>query len=178
MLSTPTPARPSARSPPGVPSGPAPPTPKTPGGTPRVRDLMTSPLVTCQRSDSCRDVARLMKKHDIGMLPVMEGLRAVGVVTDRDLVLRHVHEGGHPSEKVRVENCMTPRVVSVPPDVSLSEALSVMKKHDVRRVLVLDKGSPTGILSLDDILVHVGRSHEIGKVIDELLVQAPLSHWP
>lgn len=168
----------------------APPAPRSPSMSPRettvatsqlapiVRDVMSPRLVTCERTESCREVARKMREHDIGVLPVLEHGRAVGVVTDRDLVVRHVAEGGRTSEKTPVGSLMTDRVVSVSPSAPLDVALRAMKENGVRRLLVVEGEIPQGILTLDDILVRVGRSREVGKVVDDVLAQYPLRHWP
>ncbi len=173
-----------------TPTGHAPSAPRSSTTTPRpttavhhhvdpiVRDVMSPRLVACEKSESCREVARKMREHDIGVLPVLENGRAVGVITDRDLVVRHVAEGGRTSERTPVGSLMTERVVSVRPSAPLGVALRAMKENGVRRLLVVEGEVPQGILTLDDILVRVGRSRDVGKVVDDVLAQYPLRHWP
>lgn len=153
-------------------------TPGTDKGTlPFVRDLMTRDVVTCQKSDSCLAAAHLMKQYDVGLLPVLDGPRVVGVITDRDLVIRHLAVGGTPSSHTRVEECMTRTVHAVGPDKKVDEAMMTMKVNSVRRLVVKEGEALVGILALDDILVRAGQSEALGRLVDDMMIQSTLRFW-
>jgi CBS domain-containing protein len=134
-----------------------------------VKDLMSRDLLVCQRTDSCPDVAERMREGNVGLLPVLDGGFVIGVVTDRDLALRHVGRERSGPDHATVEGCMTPKVVSVPSQASLEEALRQMRDHQIRRLLVMDENSLQGILTLDDIFAEGRHSEEIDRVIKEAL---------
>ncbi len=137
---------------------------------PIVRDVMSTDIMVCQRSDSCGDVAERMRQGNVGILPVMDGKDVVGVVTDRDLALRHMAAGSSTKSHSTIGGCMTAEVVSVSPEASLEEAVVKMRENQVRRLLVLERGAIQGILTLDDILVETGRSDETGRIVQAALV--------
>lgn len=142
---------------------------RPPGPEPKMRDLMSVELLVCQRSDSCQEAAARMREGNVGMLPVMEGGRPVGVVTDRDLVVRHLAPGSDRMPHHSVAMCMTPWVVSVAPETTVSEATRLMRNRGVRRLLVLENGVLQGIVTLDDITLEVGRLASAALVIQQSL---------
>ncbi len=137
---------------------------------PLVRDLMSTDVLVCQRSDSCADVAERMRQSNVGMLPVLDGRDLVGVVTDRDLALRHVPAAEKGTRHSNVGACMTAKVVSVSSDTRLEQAVRTMRDHQVRRLLVVDDGTLQGVLTLDDVFVESGASSEAQHVVQEALV--------
>ena len=139
------------------------------GPEPKVRDLMSTELLVCQSSDSCEEVAERMRQGNVGMLPVMDGGRPVGVVTDRDLVTRHLAPGLGRVPHRSVALCMTPRLIAVGPEASVSEATRLMRESGVRRLLVLQQGVLQGIVTLDDITLEVGRLASAALVIQRAL---------
>ncbi len=140
------------------------------GRAPLVRDLMSTDVLVSQITDSCAEVAERMRQGNVGMLPVMDGRVLVGVVTDRDLALRHLASGARVPTHNSVAGCMTPKVVSVASDLPLEEAIRTMHEEKVRRLLVVDDGTLQGILTLDDVFVETGTSVESQRVIQEALV--------
>ena len=101
-----------------------------------------------------REVARLMSTNDCGEIPVVESPEhrlLVGVVTDRDIVLRAVADGRNPAE-TPIGSCMTTNVITVTPDTTLDECRKVMEEHQIRRVPVVDDaGVCCGIVSQADV---------------------------
>ncbi len=90
-----------------------------------IRDLMTTNPTTCETSSTIAEVAQVMKSEDIGPVPVTEGGRLVGIVTDRDIVTRVVAEGRDPNSTTAGE-IVSSDLVTVQPDTSLDEALNLM----------------------------------------------------
>ncbi len=137
---------------------------------PRVRDLMSTDVLVCQRSDSCAEAAERMLEGNVGMLPVLDGRNLVGVVTDRDLALRHLASEARATPHAEVGSCMTAKVVSVSSEVGLDDAVRTMRDHQIRRLLVVDDGTLQGVLTLDDVFVESGVSSEARRVVQEALV--------
>src|SRR6476660_934498 len=94
-------------------------------GSRSARDVMTANPATVSEKDSIRDAARIMAKEDTGVVPVVEGRKVVGMVTDRDIVVRFVAEGKDPAN-ARVNECMSKSVRSVKEDTPVTEVLSLM----------------------------------------------------
>jgi CBS domain-containing protein len=120
----------------------------------KVMELM-SPHVECTRPDaSLQQAAETMKSLDVGSLPVCQEDQLVGMVTDRDIVVRSVCEG-HDPEIDHVEDVMTPELVCCFEDQDVSEAAKLMKEKQVRRLPVLNrKKRLVGIVSLGDLAVE------------------------
>lgn len=137
--------------------------------TPLVRELMSTDVLVCQRTDSCADVAARMRDGNVGMLPVLDGRDLVGVVTDRDIAVRHVPAEAKGKHHADVGSCMTPSVVSVPSSIHLATALRTMREHQLRRLLVVDQGTLQGVLTLDDILLEKGTPSETRHVLEEAM---------
>ena len=96
-----------------------------------------------------------MQEHDVGVVPIVESQdtrRILGLVTDRDIVVRVVAEGRDPNEIISVREVMTNEVVSLGPDADVLHAEELMKEHQIRRVLVVDDtGCLVGIVSMADL---------------------------
>lgn len=121
----------------------------------RVRDLMTPVVVTIHLGDTVQNASALMRKLDIGSLAVVNGGgTVVGMLTDRDIVLRACADGldcGH----TRVSEVMTAGVVSCPEDAAEEDAAWIMENLKIRRLIAVDRlEHPVGILSLGDVAVR------------------------
>ena len=116
----------------------------------------------CTPDDSIIEVARVMEQHDVGIVPIIESQdtrRVVGVITDRDIVLRVVAQGRDPNEIVSVRDFMTNELVSVSPEADILHAEESMKEHQVRRVLVVDEnGCLVGIVTMADLARATGET--------------------
>ena len=117
----------------------------------QIRDVMTPNPRTVQPGDTLQAAAQAMDELNVGVLPVCEGERLTGLVTDRDIVVRSTAAGQDP-RTATVADAMTaePRTLTV--DASVLEALRTMEQHQLRRVPVLDEsGKLVGIVSLGDL---------------------------
>lgn len=121
----------------------------------KISSVMTPQPECCTPDDSVIEVARVMEMRDVGVVPIVESQdtrRLVGVVTDRDLILRVVAQGRDPNVVVNVREVMTPEVVTCTPDDELLHAEDLMKQHQVRRIVVIDEqGAVVGIVSTADL---------------------------
>jgi CBS domain-containing protein len=140
--------------------------------TRQVRDVMTSNPETVSERDSLRDVARIMKDRDTGVVPVVDGRKIIGLITDRDIVVRGLAEGKN-LENATVTEVMTRQVRSVRDDSSVNDALELMNRADIRRVPVVNgQDELVGIVSLGDISINTNKDDKVGKTV-ESISQAP-----
>ncbi|MBZ4017073.1 MULTISPECIES: CBS domain-containing protein [Streptomyces] len=115
-----------------------------------VREVMT-PAVTAVHPDaSLVEAAQLMRAHDIGDVLVAEDGKLVGVVTDRDIVLRAVADGVDPFS-VQCHSVCTPEPVTVGPEDPVSDAVTLLRRNAVRRLPVVQNGAPVGMVSIGDL---------------------------
>ena len=131
-----------------------------------VKDAMTSSPATATPSQSLAEAARLMKEQDVGSVPVVDGSRLVGVLTDRDIVVRAVAEGGDP-RTVQVGEIASHDVVTVRPDDDLDEALRLMAQHQIRRLAVVEDGQLVGVVAQADVALEA-KEKAVGHVVEEI----------
>jgi CBS domain-containing protein len=116
-----------------------------------VREVMTSPVETVTPDASLAEAAKTMQRKDIGdVLVVGNGGEIRGILTDRDLAIRSLAEDRDPSD-ISAGDIMSPVTATVEPSATVSEALDLMRRHDVRRLPVVSGGAPVGIVSLGDL---------------------------
>ena len=119
----------------------------------RCREIMTSNVRTATRDMPLRDVALIMRDGDMGSVPVVEDGKLVGIVTDRDIVVRSIADGKDASSPVG--EAMTTEIFSVGPDDFVFEAIRLMGDRQVRRVPVVDaEGKLAGIIAMADIALE------------------------
>ena len=115
------------------------------------REIMTPAATYLEPSNTVADAARQMASDDIGALPVCEGGKLVGMITDRDLVLRVINEQKDPGS-TRIGDVMErAEVITIGADDTVEEAIRTMKDHAVRRLPVIDGRDLVGIVSQADI---------------------------
>jgi len=133
----------------------------------KVSDAMTSQVSIARPTDSIRKVAETMAKVDSGVVPVVDNGKVVGLVTDRDIVLRVVAEGRSFDSAVS-EVMSDGEVLSVKEDDILADATAKMANNQVRRLVVLNEsGNLTGILSLGDVAKDYG-AKQVGRTLEEI----------
>jgi CBS domain-containing protein len=135
----------------------------------KIREMMTQGTVSVSPDTPVIEAAGLMRLHDIGVVPVLDGARIVGMLTDRDIVLQVVANGADP-KTTPVNAVMSRGSISVFDDQSVEEAVDLMKKYQIRRLPVLDRTNKlVGIVSLGDIAVdvHAGLSGKALKEVSE-----------
>lgn len=133
----------------------------------RVHEVMTIHLSECTVETKLTDVAKMMLDEDCGAIPVIESKenpKPVGIITDRDIVIRSIALGKNPLE-MRASDCMTSEVFTIDEDAQLADCYDVMINNKVRRVVVLDgKGLIKGIVSQADIAVNAPNADTAGVV--------------
>lgn len=132
-----------------------------------VRHAMTEAPKTARPDMNAADAAALMKQFDTGVIPVAEGEELLGLVTDRDLVLRVIAERKDPTE-VRLGDILTRSPVTVSPDTKISEARDLMAEHRVRRLPVVKTDRLVGILSLGDLAMADESKRAVGEALEDV----------
>lgn len=136
----------------------------------RVTDIMTSDPACCTPDTPLRDVARMMVDHDCGEIPVVDNIktrRLVGVITDRDIVVRAVAVGKNPLELTAEWSMSTPPI-TVTEDTTLDDCRETMEEHQIRRVPVVEaKGTVRGMVSQADI-ARAASPRETGDLVKEV----------
>lgn len=134
----------------------------------QIRDVMTANPKTVTDSDSVVDVARIMRDQDTGVVPVVSGKKIVGLVTDRDIVVRAI-AGGKDLKNVRVNEVMTKQVRTVNEEASVREVLDMMSEAQIRRVPVVNRNNElVGIVSMKDIAVDAKQDNKVGKAVEDI----------
>ena len=136
-------------------------------GGPKVRDVMTDRPRCVTPETLVSEAARLMKSDDVGSLPVLEGDKLAGIVTDRDIVVQAVAEEKDP-RGMPVREVASREVVTIGPEEDLSEALKLMASNQVRRIPVVDESSRlVGILAQADI-AREAKEKDSGQMLQDI----------
>ena len=112
----------------------------------KIKDVMSKKLITCAPDDNILFVANLMNVWDVGFILVMDDTNLLGVVTDRDLVCDMANELS------KISSYANTKVIKIDENSSLEDALKLMKKHKIKRLIVTNNDNVSGVLSLSDIL--------------------------
>ncbi len=125
----------------------------------KVKEIMTAKAKSCNQDANLAAVARVMRKNNCGMLPVVDdGGKVIGMITDRDICLA-VGKKDHDASRTKVSEVISGKVYDCAPSDEVKEALKTMRKKNVHRLPVLSRtGSLKGILSIDDILLHARKA--------------------
>jgi CBS domain-containing protein len=134
-----------------------------------VRHAMTESPKTLGPTMNAQDAAGMMAQFDVGVIPVVNGERLVGLVTDRDLVVRVLAGRKDPAE-VRLGEIATEALVTVTPDTRLSQARDLMTTHRIRRLPVVKDDELVGILSLGDVALADASKRAVGDTLEEVSV--------
>ena len=133
----------------------------------RCREIMTASVQTAAREMPLQTVARLMSEGDMGVMPVVEAGKLVGIVTDRDIVVRAIAEGK--DAQTAIGDVMTTEIFSVKPDDFVFEAIRLMGDRQVRRVpVVSETGELAGIIAMADIALEMEDEREIAATLEEI----------
>jgi len=126
-----------------------------------VKDVMTSPAITIHENDTANKVAALMDKHEVGCIIVTtKESKPLGIITERDLVVRVLAKNALP-DTVTAKEVMTSPLMTIEPDVPLPDAARRMSRLNIRRLGVMYKGQLVGIVSSKDVLAVVPELLEI-----------------
>ena len=132
-----------------------------------IRDVMTSNPCSIDAEKSVAYAAKMMRDEDVGLAPIVEGDKLIGMLTDRDIAIRVVAEGKDPNQ-VTVREVASKQVVTIDPQQDLDEALRIMAKHQVRRLPVVEEdGRLVGVVAQADV-AREGDDTETGELVQEI----------
>jgi len=137
-----------------------------------LRDIMTRNVEVVSAGASLKDAAKKMKDLDVGLIPVCDGDRLKGVLTDRDITIRATADGRDPS-KTKGSEVMASDLAYCLEEQEVEEAGSVMEARQIRRLPIVNQDKRLiGIISLADIAVHVGDRDLSGETLEEISAPA------
>ena len=119
----------------------------------KIKDIMTKSIASVNANDSVEQAAFLMKEHNIGSVPVCEGEKVIGIITDRDIALRSVAEGEN-FKKQAVRTIMTSNPVTGAPYMEVNAAAKLMSDKQIRRLPIIQNDALVGMVSLGDIAME------------------------
>lgn len=135
----------------------------------KIRDIMTEEVESCSLLDNVYEVALKMKELNVGAIPILDKDKIVGMITDRDIVIRGVAEK-HPGSS-KVEDIMSKQLITVTPDSTSKEAAKLMAEHQIRRLPVVEEGKLVGIVSLGDFAIRELTDDQAKEALTEISEQ-------
>ena len=133
----------------------------------KVREVMTSSVDWVTPDTKVVEVAQLMKKDDVGSIPICQDNNLVGIITDRDIVLNVVAAGKN-TNNVSCKDIMSTDIISVTADQDVHEAANLMSKYQIRRLPVLEKGELVGIVAIGDLAIEKIHINEAGDALSDI----------
>lgn len=134
----------------------------------RLKDIMTPEVEVIAPDATIQEAARKMQRLDVGPLPVCDGDRLIGMLTDRDITIRAVAEGCDPTT-TSVREAMTPDIVYCFEDQDVQEAARLMEQYQIRRLPILNRDKRlVGIVSLGDMAVSTSEPQQAGAVLGQV----------
>jgi len=128
---------------------------------------MTSSVDWLTPDTSVVEVAQLMKKDDVGSIPICSENRLIGIVTDRDIVLKVVATAGN-TNNISAKDIMSEDIISVSADQDVHEAADLMSRNQIRRLPVVENGKLMGILAIGDLAIERIHINEAGDALSDI----------
>ena len=132
----------------------------------KIKDIMTTDIYAINKQENVAKAAQIMRETNIGVLPVHEGEKIVGLITDRDIAIRNVALGHDP--EIPVEEVMTPTIVNCSPDSAVEMAADLMARFQIRRLPVIENGNLVGMVSLGDLATHNRTQDEASGALSQI----------
>ncbi len=137
----------------------------------KVRDIMTKEVACVSPDCKVIEAAQLMQKHNVGSIPVCDQSGVVGIVTDRDIVVRNIAHGKSPQE-TPVRDVMTGQVNTATPDMDVNDVTKMMANHKIRRIPVVENNKIVGTVALGDIATQNQFNFEASEALSEISTPA------
>jgi CBS domain-containing protein len=135
----------------------------------KVKQIMTTDVSTVAPNDTVTKAASIMEQLDVGSVPVTDGNRVIGIVTDRDIILRGVAKGGNSNQKI--SEVMTSDIKYATPDMDVHTVADIMAENQVRRLPVVDKDKLVGIVAIGDLAVENIFENEAGEALHTISME-------
>ncbi|MGM7723704.1 CBS domain-containing protein [Metabacillus sp. Hm71] len=139
-----------------------------------ITEVMTTDVESCTLKSSCNEVAMKMKELEVGSMPICENERLVGIVTDRDMVIKGI--ANNLSGETSISKLMTEDVIKGTPDMSVEQAAEIMSQYQIRRLPIVEGDKLVGMVSLGDLAVHNKSTEKAGKALEDISVPAEPNH--
>ncbi|AKA70990.1 CBS domain-containing protein [Clostridium scatologenes] len=136
----------------------------------KVQDIMTKCVVSLNAEDNVERAAQLMRKHNIGAIPVCNGDKVIGIVTDRDIAIRSSAEGQN-SQKQTVREIMSSNPVVGDPSMDIEDASRIMSERQIRRLPIMESNNLVGVVSLGDIAVEPNLQEKAEEALSNISEQ-------
>ena len=147
----------------------------------QVQEIMTTAVECCTPNDTAQRAAEIMREADTGVVPVLAGEnepKVIGIVTDRDLCMA-VIASARDARQVRVQECMTGKIVTVRPQDEVDRAADLMAEKQVRRLPVVNEGGAIlGIVSLADLAQSPQQAAAVGEAVSDISERTPEPSMP
>ncbi len=134
----------------------------------KISQIMTNKVSSVNPNSTIKEAASIMKELNVGSVPVCEGKKPVGIITDRDIVIRNVANDG--DINTPVSKVMSQNIVYGNPNMSDQEAADLMSARQVRRLPIVENESIVGIVALGDLAVNDGTDMEAGQALTDISV--------
>lgn len=140
----------------------------------KISEMMTKDVISLSVDDTAQHAAKLMKEHNIGAIPVGLEEKVVGIITDRDIVLRCIAENKDiKTQKVR--EIMTSNPVLGDSNMNVDDAIRIMGERQIRRLPIVQSNKLIGIVSLGDLAVQSKLKEEAGDALSEISVPSTIN---
>lgn len=133
----------------------------------KVRDIMTTDVACAAPDTTLEEIATMMRDEDTGAIPIVDDEALVGIITDRDIVIRCIADGKDASE-CTAEDIITENLETIEPDDDVNEASQIMARRQIRRLPVVEDGRLVGMLSLGDIAVKHEDDRQAGDTLESV----------
>lgn len=133
----------------------------------KIKEIMTKSIATVNKEDNVQHAAQLMKNFNVGSIPVCDGEKVIGIITDRDITLRSFSNGTNVAKQC-VRDVMTSNPVLGNPEMDVSEASRIMSERQIRRLPVVENDNLIGIVSLGDIAVDNATKSEAEYALSDI----------
>lgn len=132
----------------------------------KINEIMTTDVESCTLLDNIFEIAVKMKELNVGSIPIVDDEKLVGMITDRDIVMRGIAEKLPASSKV--EKVMSKNLYTIGLDATSDEAMKLMSEHQIRRLPVVDGSKLVGIVSLGDLAVRNSTDDQAKEALSEI----------
>ncbi|WP_096189252.1 CBS domain-containing protein [Evansella halocellulosilytica] len=139
-----------------------------------LKDIMTSNVDTCTPQDNVYEVAVKMKELNVGAIPICENQHLLGMITDRDIVIRGVAEKKENS--AQVTDVMSEHLLTAEPNMSVDDAAKMMAEKQIRRLPIVENSRLVGIVSLGDLAVHTSTEDDAAFALSEISERPEVHH--
>ncbi len=133
----------------------------------KVKDIMTRNVAYINPASTVVEAAQLMQKHNVGSVPVCDENGIIGIVTDRDIIVRNIAHGKDPHQ-TPVKDVMTSEVTSVDPETEIRDVFGIMSEKKIRRIPVVENNQLVGIVALGDVATSAKQDVEISSTLADI----------